>query len=76
MILKGCNESRESLLNFLKPVQTTLFSTWKLCYRASKDGWSAFNFHGACGNKRTTVTIVQVGPYIFGGYSDIKFGGL
>ena len=74
MILKGYNEYRESLLNFLKAVQTTIYSTWKLCYRASKDGWSAFNFHGACGNKRSTVTIVQVGPYIFGGYSDIKFG--
>jgi hypothetical protein len=75
MILKGHNELRESLLDFLKPVEATVSSTWKLCYRASRDGWSAFNFHGACGNRSSTVTIVKVGQYIFGGYSDKKFGG-
>ena len=74
MILKGYNEYRESLLNFLKAVQTTIYSTWKLCYRASKDGWSAFNFHGACGNRSSTVTIAKVRQFIFGGYSDKKFG--
>jgi hypothetical protein len=75
MILKGHNEYRESLLNFLKPVQTTDYSKWKLCYRASEDGWSAFNFHGACGNRVSTITIIKVGQYIFGGYSDKSFGG-
>ena len=75
MILKGQNESRKSLLKFLKPVQTTFYSKWKLCYRATRDGWSAFNFHGACGDRESTVSIIKVGEYIFGGYSDVKFGG-
>ena len=75
VILNGQNESRASLLNFLKPIQSTIHSTWKLCYRASRDGWSAFNFHGACGDRESTVTIIKVGAYIFGGYSDVKFGG-
>ena len=75
LILKGHEEYRERLLNFLKPVQSGFYPVWKLCYRASRDGWSAFSFHGACGNRSSTVTIVKVGEYIFGGYSDQKFGG-
>ena len=45
-------------------------SYWKLCYRASSHGWGSENFHRNCDNKGPTVTIVKVGSYIFGGYSD------
>ncbi|XP_028409229.1 hemicentin-2-like [Dendronephthya gigantea] len=74
LILKSHNDYRDHLLAFLKPVQTKTLSKWKLCYRASQNGWSALNFHGACGDRQSTVTIIRVGVYIFGGYSDIKFG--
>ena len=74
-ILKGHNDYSQRLLTFLRPVQSKTISKWRLCYRASKDGWSVMNFHGACGDKQFTVTIIKVGVYIFGGYSDKKFGG-
>ena len=43
---------------------------WRLCHRASADGWKAQNFHRKCHNKGPTVTLVKVGEYIFGGYTD------
>ena len=50
-------------------------TNWKLCYRASKDGWSGTTFHSLCDNKGPTVTVVSVGTYIFGGYASISWGG-
>ena len=48
---------------------------WRLCYRASAHGWSAQNFHTNCDNKGPTVTLVKVGEYIFGGYTDQNWAG-
>ena len=48
---------------------------WRLCYRASIHGWSAQNFHTRCDSKGPTVTIVKVGEYIFGGYTDQNWQG-
>ena len=49
--------------------------SWSLCYRATRDGWSSYTFHSKCDNKGATVTIIRVGSYIFGGYSDVPWGG-
>jgi len=43
---------------------------WKLCYRASTDGWAAVKFHEGCDGKPDTVTIIKVGDSVFGGYVD------
>jgi len=43
---------------------------WKLCYRASADGWAALKFHKGCDGKPDTVTIIKVGDSVFGGYAD------
>ena len=51
-------------------------TNWKLCWRATKHGWAASEFHARCDNKVPTVTIVQVGQYIFGGYSDKSWDGM
>ena len=48
---------------------------WDVCWRASRDGWAASRFHAGCDNKGPTVTIVQVGRYIFGGYTDVSWAG-
>ena len=40
------------------------------CWHAKTDGWAASTFHSNCDGKGPTVTIVQVGSYIFGGYTD------
>jgi len=47
---------------------------WKLCYRASVDGWAAVKFHEGCDGKPDTVTIIKVGDSVFGGYADIAWG--
>ena len=76
MILMGHEEYKKQLFDWLRPVVSpSSFSGWRLCYRASRDGWSAFTFHGSCGRHLSTVTIIRVGQYIFGGYSDKDFGG-
>ena len=43
---------------------------WNLCYRASRDGWSAQDFHKHCDNKGPTVVLVKANDCIFGGYTD------
>ena len=45
-----------------------------LLYRASRDGWSAKDFHRLCDGKGATITVVKsVDGYIFGGYTDISW---
>eukprot|EP01098_Paradermamoeba_levis_P015481 TRINITY_DN790_c0_g1_i3.p1 TRINITY_DN790_c0_g1~~TRINITY_DN790_c0_g1_i3.p1 ORF type:complete len:343 (+),score=100.80 TRINITY_DN790_c0_g1_i3:37-1029(+) len=47
----------------------------KLPYQASRDGWSAQNFHQKCDNILGTVTLVQVGKNVFGGYTNSSWKG-
>jgi hypothetical protein len=49
--------------------------SWKLCYRATENGWAASTFHKLCDSKKPTVTIIRSRSYIFGAYSDVAFGG-
>ena len=49
-------------------------SKWVLCYRASSHGWGASIFHTRCDGKRDTISIIKVGQYLFGGYTDISWG--
>ncbi|PFX14290.1 hypothetical protein AWC38_SpisGene21565, partial [Stylophora pistillata] len=46
---------------------------WLLCYRASFHDWHVHTFHNNCDGKRNTVTIVEAGQYVFGGYTDIPW---
>jgi hypothetical protein len=57
---------------FMKQLQKWLGEKckWDLCYRASRDGWSAKDFHKHCDNKGPTVILVKANDYIFGGYTD------
>ena len=48
---------------------------WNLCYRASRDGWSAQDFHRHCDNKGPTVVLIKANNCIFGGYTDKNWGG-
>ena len=43
------------------------------CWRAKTDGWAASTFHSKCDGKGPTVTIIQVGSYVFGGYTDVSW---
>ncbi|CAH3197867.1 unnamed protein product, partial [Porites evermanni] len=71
-VILANDASKISQLNtwLLPHLQSPDRSYWQLCYRASNHGWSSQTFHSYCDNKGPTVTIVRVGIYIFGGYSD------
>ena len=47
--------------------------TWQLCYRASRDGWDAKDFHSKCDNQGPTVTLVKVDDNIFGGFMNVSW---
>ena len=63
-----------ALTNWLSPVEQSVNSAWKCCWRASVDGWTASTFHSQCDGKGPTVTIIRVGKYIFGGYTSVSWG--
>ena len=46
---------------FIKQLQKWLGEKckWNLCYRASRDGWSANDFHKHCDNKGSTVVLMK-----------------
>jgi hypothetical protein len=70
-ILSGESRFRRQLAQWLPGK-----GVWDICWRASRDGWAASRFHAGCDNKGPTVTIVQVGRYIFGGYTDVSWAGM
>lgn len=47
---------------------------WKLCWRASKDGWAGTTFHTLCDGKGPSVTIVKANDNIFGGFTKSQWG--
>ena len=73
MILNGSKEFIRKLSEWLPDR-----SNWTLCWRASQHGWLATDFHSNCDDNGATVTIISVqdGKYIFGGYSDVAWGGI
>ena len=72
-ILAGNLDYKSKLHQFLKPAVGS-HPRWVLCYRASSHGWAASIFHRRCDGKRNTVSIIKVGQYVFGGYTDISWG--
>ncbi|XP_068735669.1 uncharacterized protein [Montipora capricornis] len=62
------------LNSFLVPVlQNSSRSRFIRCWHAKTDGWAGFTFHSNCDGKGPTVTIIKVGSYIFGGYTDVSW---
>ena len=49
---------------------------WQLCYRAVQDGFMAETFHKECSAFGVTVTLVKVKNFVFGGFSDQRWGGM
>ena len=76
--LKTCSSILKGKIDFIRQLQKWLGEKfdWNLCYRASRDGWSAHEFHRNCDNKGPTVVLVKVNNYIFGGYTDQNWQGM
>lgn len=72
-----CNVRGKYLLqlnSFLVPVlRSPSRSRFVKCWRAKTDGWAPSTFHSNCDEKGPTVTIIEVGSYIFGGYTDASW---
>jgi hypothetical protein len=47
----------------------------ELCYRASRDGWTAADFHRLCDNRGPTLVVAKerLNGYIFGGYTAVAW---
>ena len=69
VILSVNPEYNKTLMGFLAPVQVP-GKEWEMCYRGSKQNFSASAFHSLCNYKGPTVTIVRVNQSVFGGYTD------
>jgi len=65
-VILTSEEHRSMLKGWLTPMD----GTWRLLFRASRDGFAAQTFHSKCDNKGPTVTIVKSGNYIFGGFNE------
>ena len=62
------------LTSYLAPVlKSSSHSRFVKCWRAKTDGWAASTFHSKCDGKGPTVSVIQVGSYIFGGYTDVSW---
>ena len=72
-IIGGDAFYQTQLRQFLTPAVGS-HPQWQLCFRACTHGWAASTFHSRCDGKRNTVTIIKVGQYVFGGYTDIPWG--
>ncbi|CAH3144226.1 unnamed protein product, partial [Porites evermanni] len=68
-ILSHNKDLLKILLEYLKDVETN-GKHWKLCFNARDHSYSAASFHALCNNKGPTVTLVEVGHLVFGGYTD------
>ena len=68
VILDGNIEQAEQLAKWVE--DKTCRSGWKLCYRASVDGWIGQDFHKKCDDVGPTLTLVKCGTNIFGGFTD------
>ena len=64
---------RHTLIDGLKGSLTSASHNYVLIYRASRDGWAAYNFHQRCDFKGPTVTVARCGNHIFGGYTEAEW---
>lgn len=50
-------------------------ANWKRCYFAQQSSWRTEEFHSSCDYKGPSLTIIQVGKYVFGGFVEQSWGG-
>jgi hypothetical protein len=64
-------------VELIKLCEFKALSTFKLLYRASRDGFSSKVFHSKCDKKPKTLTLIKVKdkPHIFGGYTEATWEG-
>ncbi|XP_031559065.1 uncharacterized protein LOC116295410 [Actinia tenebrosa] len=73
--LPGNEKYLKALSRLLSPVlKNPSTSRWVRCWHAATDGWDVTKtFHPQCDGKGPAVTIVRVGSYVFGGYTEMSW---
>ena len=62
------------LITYLDPALPSVSRSYFVrCWHAKTDGSAASTFHSNCDGKGPTLTIIRVGQYIFGGYTDVSW---
>ena len=70
------DEQKQIFVNaWLKERLSRRHSTFRLLYRASRDGWDSSSFHSICDNKGPTLTVARSEDNIFGGYTEKSWDG-
>ena len=73
------NKYHDALRTWLEPLMP-ISARWYMCYRATEHGFEMEKFHTKClTNSETigpTVTLVRVGRFVFGGFSDQRWAGM
>ena len=68
--------SNQQLAHLIRLCEFSLKQKWELVYRASKDGFSAANFHSKCDSKSNTLVIIKSdNEKVFGGYTEQTWSG-
>ena len=64
-------------IDLIKLCEFSFKNEFKLIYRATRDGFSAFDFHSKCNFIPNTLTIIKVKdrPHIFGGFTAVTWDG-
>ena len=74
VILTASSSFVHDLQQFFEPViSDNKTSNWTRCCHALSHGWNTTQFHSRCDNKGPTVTIAQVGEYVFGAYISVSW---
>lgn len=61
-------------IDLIKEWTGKVYLVTELIYRATKDGFTAVNFHAKCNDKGATLTIVKSkSNQIFGGYNPVSW---
>ena len=71
-------ESDEHYLTFLKwlDAAASSVSDWLICYNHMGPSMNIPAFHEGCDYVGATVTLLRVGEYVFGGFSNENWGGM
>lgn len=64
----------DQLIKWITQVAGRPKKNWKICYRATQDGFSSSVFRAKASHKGPTITVIQSSNgYIFGGYTPISW---
>ncbi|EDO28587.1 predicted protein, partial [Nematostella vectensis] len=71
----GDNQVFHDLLRSWLEPHVVPWTSWKLCYSSTTDGWFMSRFHRQCDYMGPTLTLMRSGENVFGGFIHHSWGG-